>query len=191
MDMYSAIINSPSTTLATGINDIQTNIEVVDGNVILTAPNLITIGYDTQTPETILVTVKNGNIFTVTRGFEGTAQSWTSGAKCARVFTAYDHNSLKQNVESLTNYEKYVSVDFGSTGQETYVLANVTDFWISSTSKISASIVCETTSDRSPEDFLVENMSVGISDITNGSCNLHCHAPNGAIGVYRIILTGR
>lgn len=191
MDMYSAIVNSPSATLLSGIDDSQTSIIVSDENIIQSTPNIITIGYDTASPETVLVTLKNGNIFTVTRAFEGVAQSWVSNSKCARIFTAYDYNSVKSNITDLTLYSKEISVDFGNSGQETYIQTNVSDTWILSNSKISAKIVCETTSDRSPEDSLIENMSVGISDITNGGCILHCHAPNGAIGIYKIILTGR
>lgn len=39
----------------------------------------------------------------VTRAFEGVAQSWGAGTRVARLFSAYDHNTFKANIEDLDN----------------------------------------------------------------------------------------
>jgi hypothetical protein len=69
--MYSATINSPSTEISTAIDDITSFIQVKDISLIPSAPNLLTIGYDTNSPETILLLNKAGDIIEVQRGFEG------------------------------------------------------------------------------------------------------------------------
>lgn len=99
--MYKAIANSPSTQLATAISDTDKTIELVDGSVLPDAPNLAVIGIG-ETAETILYVEKNGNILNnVSRGFQGTAQAWSTGVKVARNFTAYDHDAFKENIETL------------------------------------------------------------------------------------------
>ncbi len=97
--MYAGVANSPQTELASAIDDTQNTIPLVDASMVPAAPNLATIGID-ETAETVLYTGKSGNDLTgVTRGFEGAAKSWSAGAQVARNFTAYDHNSVKENVE--------------------------------------------------------------------------------------------
>ncbi|REK68008.1 MAG: hypothetical protein C6P35_03295 [Cohnella sp.] len=99
--MYPAIVNSPQTELAADINASATSIAVLNGAALPAAPNLATIGSD-ETAETILYTGKSGNTLTgVTRGFQGTAKAWTAGAKVARMFTAYDHDTFKANIEDI------------------------------------------------------------------------------------------
>ena len=73
--MYDPLVNSLSTEVLFQIDDVTTSIEVRDIGVIPTAPNLLTLGYDTPTPETILLTAINGNILTVERGKEGPTSS--------------------------------------------------------------------------------------------------------------------
>lgn len=97
--MYTATPNSPSTTLNGAITNVQTSIVVADASVLPTAPNLLTIGYNTTTPETVLMTNKVGNTLTVTRNVEGGNQAWGDTAPIARIFTAYDHNTSKANIE--------------------------------------------------------------------------------------------
>ncbi|MBO2942816.1 hypothetical protein JJQ72_02300 [Paenibacillus sp. F411] len=100
--MYPAQTNSPGTELAMAVDDVQSVIQVVDGSILPAAPNLLTIGTD-EAAETIMYTGKSGNELTnVTRGFQGTAQSWVAGTKVARYFTAYDHNSTVDNIEKLS-----------------------------------------------------------------------------------------
>ncbi|WP_340014644.1 tail fiber protein [Paenibacillus sp. FSL K6-1318] len=61
----------------------------------------MTIGTD-EAAETILYTDKTGNdLAGVTRGFEGVAKSWAAGTKLARYFTAYDHDTFRDNITDL------------------------------------------------------------------------------------------
>lgn len=73
--MYDASINSIYTQLVSSIEANQTIIEVTDSSVLPTPPNLLTIGYDTPVPETVLFTSINGNNIEVQRGFEGEAKA--------------------------------------------------------------------------------------------------------------------
>ncbi|WP_017687999.1 phage tail protein [Paenibacillus sp. PAMC 26794] len=99
--MYPAAANSRQTELAAAINDTQTSFTVLDGSVLPPAPNQLTLGTD-ESAETILYTGKSGNEITgVTRGFEGVAKSWVAGTKLARYFTAYDHDTFRDNIEDL------------------------------------------------------------------------------------------
>jgi len=100
--MYPAQVNSPGTELAGAIDAAQDTIQVADGSVLPDGPNLLTIGTD-EAAETILYTGKTGDELTgVTRGFQGTAQSWAAGTKVARYFTAYDHDAAVNNISELS-----------------------------------------------------------------------------------------
>ncbi|ETT33267.1 hypothetical protein [Paenibacillus sp. FSL R5-808] len=100
--MYPAQVNSPGTELAGAIDAAQDTIQVADGSVLPDGPNLLTIGTD-EAAETILYTGKTGDELTgVTRGFQGTAQSWAAGTKVARYFTAYDHDATVSNIGELS-----------------------------------------------------------------------------------------
>ena len=72
--MYTAIPNSPSTTIAVGINDSQTTVELVDTSGLLPAPNLLTFG-NNEDAETIRYTNIDNNTLTIERGFEGIAKN--------------------------------------------------------------------------------------------------------------------
>lgn len=101
--LYPAQVNSPLTFLTSAIDSTQTTITVNDATKLPTAPNIATIGTG-ENAETILYTGKSGNDLTgVTRGFEGTAKAWGTNTAIARVFTAYDYNAMKENLESLLN----------------------------------------------------------------------------------------
>src|SRR5690606_5163990 len=53
---------------------------------------------------TILYTGVSGNDLTgVTRGFQGAAKAWAQGTKVARLFTAYDYDALRQNVNNVSS----------------------------------------------------------------------------------------
>jgi len=114
LNMYKGKINSPQTTLTSAINSTQTSIVVANASVLLTSPNLAVIGGETDSPETVQVTNIASNTLTVVRGFEGTAQSWGSGVKVGRNFTAYDYNTLVDNVDDLS-VNKFDSIDFVDT----------------------------------------------------------------------------
>lgn len=102
-EMYPAQVNSLQTELAVAIDAGQTTIILADASVVPIAPNLLTIGTD-ESAETVLYTGKSGNDLTgVTRGFQGTAQSWPAGSKVARYFTAYDADTFRENIAVLQN----------------------------------------------------------------------------------------
>ena len=101
--MYDGIANSPETYLTQGIDANVTDIVVDDAEMLLQGENLAVIGLGIDA-ETIKYSSINGNILVgCTRGFEGVAKSWESGIPIARNFTAYDHNTFKENVENLDN----------------------------------------------------------------------------------------
>ena len=99
--MYKGQVNSPQTNLVNDITAIQTTIEVVDASVLPTAPNILVIGGDTTTSETVYYASATGNVLTVIRAYEGTAQIWASGVTIGRNFTAYDYNTLVDNVDEV------------------------------------------------------------------------------------------
>lgn len=99
--MYPASINSPSTEVLQAIEDNTTVFSVRDAAIIPDAPNILTLGYDTETPETVLLLSKNANELTVQRGFDGSASVWPIYTSIARVFTAYDYEAFKANIEEL------------------------------------------------------------------------------------------
>ncbi len=101
--MYAPQVNSPATSLSSNISSSATSISVANGSVLPAAPMLLVIGGDTENAETVLMTAKSSNTLTVTRGVEGTARSWTSGATVARLFTAKDLSVLQSNVTALNS----------------------------------------------------------------------------------------
>ena len=81
---------------------IYCRINVVDGSVLPEAPNLLTIGADGSTAETVLMTAKSGNVLTVTRAQNGTtARAWSAGDVIARYFTAADQTAMQENIKKL------------------------------------------------------------------------------------------
>ena len=100
--MYPAQANSPETSLSGALTAAGTNVNVVDGSVLPEAPNLLTIGADGSTAETVLMTAKNGNVLTVTRAQNGTtARAWSAGDVIARYFTAADQTAMQENIKKL------------------------------------------------------------------------------------------
>lgn len=102
--MYSAKVNSPSTTLAEPITSAMTSFSVVSATALPPAPNLAVLGADDSIVETILYTgVTNNTLTGVTRGFQGVASDWDVGTAIVRTFTAYDHDTFKGNIENISN----------------------------------------------------------------------------------------
>ena len=100
--MYPAQANSPETSLSGALTAAGTTVNVVDGSVLPEAPNLLTIGADGSTAETVLMTAKNGNVLTVTRAQNGTtARAWSAGDVIARYFTAADQTAMQDNIKKL------------------------------------------------------------------------------------------
>ena len=100
--MYLAQANSPETSLSGALTAAGTTVNVVDGSVLPEAPNLLTIGADGSTAETVLMTAKSGNVLTVTRAQNGTtARAWSAGDVIARYFTAADQTAMQENIKKL------------------------------------------------------------------------------------------
>lgn len=114
--MYPAQANSPETSLSGALTAAGTTVNVVDGYVLPEAPNLLTIGADGSTAETVLMTAKNGNVLTVTRAQNGTtARAWSAGDVIARYFTAADQTAMQENIKKL-NEEKAEKVSSPTAG---------------------------------------------------------------------------
>lgn len=100
--MYPAQANSPETSLSGALTAAGTTVNVVDGSVLPEAPNLLTIGADGSTAETVLMTAKSRNVLTVTRAQNGTtARAWSAGDVIARYFTAADQTAIQENIKKL------------------------------------------------------------------------------------------
>ena len=113
--MYLAKANSPLTLLSADITASDIIIPLLDVSVLPDGPNLATILYGT-TSETILYTEKNGSTLTgVTRGFQGVANDWPVGTQIGRMFTAYDYDTFKNNIEDLNNNKAGTTVATTST----------------------------------------------------------------------------
>ena len=100
--MYPAQAKSTETSLSGALTAAGTTINVVNGSALPDAPNLLTIGADGSTAETVLMTAKNGNTLKVTRAQDGTtARAWSAGDVIARYFTAADQNAMQENIKKL------------------------------------------------------------------------------------------
>lgn len=114
--MYPAQANSPETSLSGALTAAGTAVNVVDGSVLPEAPNLLTIGADGSTAETVLMTAKSGNVLTVTRAQNGTtARAWSAGDVIARYFTAADQTAMQENIKKL-NEDKAEKVSSPTAG---------------------------------------------------------------------------
>lgn len=107
--MYKGIPFSPKTTITEDINAGSTVIKVADTSVFPDAPNLATIGTD-EDAETILYSAKSGDSLSgCTRGVEGTAKSWSSGAIIARNFTAVEYGYIIDNIKQLFDEQEFTA----------------------------------------------------------------------------------
>lgn len=81
-----------------------------------------------------------------------------------------------------------VDVDFGQTGNETDIKVVLTGLtWVTTGSNIITRLYDEAYIDRDIEDALLEQIVCSASNIVNGvGFTLHVHAPNGAVGIYKI-----
>ena len=102
--MYPPQANTPETSLSGALTAAGTTVNVVDGTMLPDAPNLLTIGADGSTAETVLMTAKNGNVLTVVRGQDGTtARAWPAGDVIGRYFTAADQKAMQDNITALND----------------------------------------------------------------------------------------
>ena len=102
--MYKPQANTPETSLRGALAVDGTSVTVLDPSVLPDAPNLLTIGADTTTAETVLMTAKSGNTLTITRGQDGTTpRAWAAGDVIGRYLTAYDQRTIQENIEELND----------------------------------------------------------------------------------------
>ena len=102
--MYPPQANTPETSLSGALTAAGTTVNVVGGTMLPDAPNLLTIGADGSTAETVLMTEKSGNVLTVVRGQDGTtARAWSAGDVIGRYFTAADQKAMQDNITALNN----------------------------------------------------------------------------------------
>ena len=99
--MYSASVNSKETRLSEDITETATEIFVTDGSILPDAPNLLVIGGNSDKAETVKLLSKDGDKLTVERGFQGDSIAWKVNTIIGRNFTAYDHDTFKNNIENL------------------------------------------------------------------------------------------
>lgn len=114
MTLFKPQAGSPSTSLVNAITDTQTEIEVVDVTILPDPPNILTLTSNDNF-ETIIYNGidEAGNLLqNITRGVEGTAQSWESGTTISRLFTAKDLLDLQAEITKLNNQMKDVDRTF-------------------------------------------------------------------------------
>lgn len=105
-NMYHAMPNSPVTTLTSNITGTQTTIPVKQTAKLPPAPNICTIGFD-EGAETIIYGGKTATELTdVTRGVEGVQREWTKGTEVTRLYTAYEHDNMVDNIFDLDSMIK-------------------------------------------------------------------------------------
>jgi hypothetical protein len=110
--MWNAHRNSLETRLTNSISATDTQIIVDDVTKIPPVPTLLVIGGTQENAETVLVTAINGNMLTVTRGFQSTepAQSWGAGQPVSRNYTALEHDNMVANIMCINDALGDVSV---------------------------------------------------------------------------------
>lgn len=114
--MYPAQANSPETSLSGAVTATGTILTVTDGAVLPDAPNYLTIGANSSSAETVLMTARDGNTITVERAQDGTtARAWSAGESIGRYFTAADYEAIKGNIETL-NKDKAEKVSGATAG---------------------------------------------------------------------------
>lgn len=112
LTMYHAQPNSPHTTTLGEISATDTSVAVADVSVLpSTVPFLLTLGFDKNASETVLVTAVSGGTLTIVRGVDGSAFMWVAGTKVARVLTAKDINDIQSNILRL-NSDKQDTLTF-------------------------------------------------------------------------------
>ena len=105
LEMFESQTGSPELSLANSISDTDTIIQLNEDITLLpSAPNIVTI-YTADSFETILyesVNTVDDQLETVTRAFEGVAQSWSAGTSIARLLANYDTEAFKNNINELS-----------------------------------------------------------------------------------------
>ncbi len=164
--MYAAKVNSPETTLASGIDDSATTIALADASVLPAGPNLAVLGTG-EDAETVLYTAKDGNSLTgCTRGKEGTAASWPAGTAVARRICAYDHDTFKANVE---DHETRIVGHPAFFGRNAVINGNF-DVWQRGTQTVGSNIMaaCDRFSHDRWQNNTVDQIALASAPTTTG-----------------------
>lgn len=102
--MYPAQSNTPENSIVSDISETDTQITVLNGSLLPAAPNILVLGADTTTSETVLMTSKRGNIITVERGYDNTTPlPWIGGTLIGRFFCAADQDAMQNNIKKLNS----------------------------------------------------------------------------------------
>lgn len=100
--MYPAQPNTPENSTTDAISEYDTKIPVISGASLPDAPNILTLGADTASAETVLMTAKHGDVITVQRGYDGTtALPWGAGTLVGRFLCAADQNTMQKNIVAM------------------------------------------------------------------------------------------
>lgn len=100
--MYPSQSGSVPTQLTALISATATSITVADASILPAAPNLITLGREENAEVVLYAAISGGKLTGCVRGFGGTtAQIWPSSTEVYRAFTAYDHQTFLENLQTL------------------------------------------------------------------------------------------
>lgn len=100
-EMYPGLINSVETIITSAILAADTTLYVQDDTRIPEPPNLLVLGGNLASAETVKLTAKDGNTLTVERAYQGTAKNWPTNTSIARNFTEADYAALIANITAL------------------------------------------------------------------------------------------
>lgn len=100
-EMYPGMINSVETVITNVVNDSDTILYIQDDTRIPEAPNLLVIGGNMASAETVKLVKKEGIKLTVERGYQGTAKNWPMNTVIARNFTDADYEAIIENIKGI------------------------------------------------------------------------------------------
>ena len=140
--MFSPQAGSPAAELAAGITDTDTVIPLVDVSIVPAAPNILTMQGENSFETIIYEEVDEGTneLKQVTRGVEGTAQSWTSGQEIARNMTAQDIRSIQEMITMIA-YDFYGQEQETETSMQSTLGENMVETSINSQSTLGENMV--------------------------------------------------
>ncbi|GEM_PF-3113296 len=98
--MYDGQVNTPVTTLSSAFVYTDTTMSVEAPADLPTAPNIVTVG-EGQTAGTFKYTGKTETTLTGVEYVEGYQGTWSAGELVARRITAYDLNTLIDNINTI------------------------------------------------------------------------------------------
>ncbi len=122
--MYEAMATSPYTTITSGISDSDMTIYVAELAGFPAAPNEAVLYDYNGNRETVRYSAKSaasgsGYLTISDREFDrsgsyGAKRAWMSGSRIARLFTAYDYNAFKSNLEACNTPKRTIFLSAGA-----------------------------------------------------------------------------